>query len=290
MKKNVLTGIGVCGVLLMGSIYTASASTSGYDVLKESFKKTHEVNSVTAQVKFTIEDNGKAIYQVDAQSKGNRVEKLRNKDVTITKGDVKTTVHVYQQNEQMYVTKDGTNVYYQLNNPHKGHGRHHGEPSDEMKQELENIFDVVTSDLHDQVIVQEGANGTKQVTMELTETEIPAAVSAIGTFIVKHAEDAHKNHHSSFDQAWFTDVKPNLPTLKDGIHLNRIYLTAEIGANGLVEEKSVQISFTGKDEQGTQHSLDVKVEADLTDFNQTTVTPLDLNGKQVEEIKMKHKE
>lgn len=290
MNKNLLTGIGVCGVLLMGSIYTASASTSGYDVLKESFKKTRQAESLTAQVKLTIEDNGKTVYQVDAECKNNQADQLQNKKATITKGDVKTIVHAYQQNEKMYVTREGTDKIIQLNGPHKGPGRHHGEPSEEMKQEMENIFDALTSDLHDQVIVQEGANGTKEVTMELTETEIPAAVSAIGTFIVKHANEGHKKHNDSFHQEWFTDVKPELPALTDSIHLNRITLSAEIGANGFVEEKAVQISFTGKDQQGAQHNLEVSVEADLTDFNQTSVVPFDLTGKQVEEINMKHKE
>lgn len=66
MNKKVLAAVGVSGLLMAGGVLSASASTSGYDLFKTAVKKTHTINSFTAQTSASLTDNGKEIYQVDS--------------------------------------------------------------------------------------------------------------------------------------------------------------------------------------------------------------------------------
>ncbi|MDP4087394.1 MAG: hypothetical protein Q8934_22785, partial [Bacillota bacterium] len=68
MNKKVLAAVGISSLLMAGGVLSASASTSGYDLFKTSLKKTHDVNSFTAHIQGSLEDNGKVVYQVDSLS------------------------------------------------------------------------------------------------------------------------------------------------------------------------------------------------------------------------------
>ena len=51
MNKKLLAAIGISGTLMLGSVYSISANTSGYDLYKDALKKTHTAESATLNFK-----------------------------------------------------------------------------------------------------------------------------------------------------------------------------------------------------------------------------------------------
>ncbi|MDA8235725.1 MAG: hypothetical protein M0Z31_13175 [Clostridia bacterium] len=284
-KGKLLTVAVISGVLMAGSALQALAGTSGYETYKSALKNTKAAQSLTSQVKVTLQDNGNTILSADSVTKKDLAKDAASNTVSINSDGKSATFEMFQQDDQMVMKRSGEDVYYQVEKG--GHKQRKAKAHDEeLHKDMENVIDALTQNLQNQITIQEGEKGTKKIDLQLTGTEIPLAVNAVGSMLVKHVPQAHEKAQDMPKP--FAGIKPELPRLKDAIQVKEIRLSAEVSADNYIEEHTATIVVSGKDAQGNAHDLTFNLEADLSDFNQTTVTPVDIAGKKVETISMKH--
>ncbi|WP_019122655.1 hypothetical protein [Brevibacillus massiliensis] len=124
-----------------------------------------------------------------------------------------------------------------------------------MTGEAENVIDALVGHLRDQVTLEDGTNGGKHVSLHLSGEQVPVAVNALGSFIVKkasgmeHGSGQPDGEHPQIPAAAI-GLKPNLPKLTDEIKVQEIDLDAAINRDNYIEHETAKIVIVGKDEAG----------------------------------------
>ena len=131
----------------------------------------------------------------------------------------------------------------------------------------------MTKNLQQQITVAEEKNGNHLIELDLTGKEIPLTANALSTLMIKHAvmiQDNNEQEDSKFH------IKATIPELNHDITVKQIKLTAQVNKENYVEEQTVKAVVTGKDSQGNLHELILSLNMDVKDYNQTTVTPVEI--------------
>ncbi|GAM16639.1 hypothetical protein [Mesobacillus selenatarsenatis] len=281
MNMKILAVVGISGAVMLGSVYSISANTSGYDLYKDALKKTHQLESTTMEISMDLLDNSKEIYSADTTIKTNRLEKAMAGSSTVSNGETTGSYDMYRQDGQFLVKKDSENIVYSM----KSGDRVHGSKSDrmELQEDMEKLVDVLTKDLQQKIIVKDGKAGSKEVILSLSGTEIPIAANVMTSLMLKHA--AMMNDRTEDTNSSFHDVKVKLPVLKEDIVIKSAEVKAKISTQNFVEAQDVKVLVTGKDAQGKLHQVSFAVSLDLTNVNETKVETLDLTNLTIEEVK-----
>ena len=281
MNMKILAVIGISGAVMLGSVYSISANTSGYDLYKDALKKTHQLESTTMEISMDLLDNSKEIYSADTTIKTNRLEKTMEGISTLSNGEITGSYNMYRQDGQFFVKKDSENKVYSM----KSSGRSHGSELDrmELQKDMEKLVDVLTKDLQQKIVTSVNDDGSKEVVLNLSATEIPIAANVVTSLMIKHA--AMMNDRTEDMDSSFHEVKVKFPELKEGIVIKAADVKAKISAANFVEAQDVNIVVSGKDEHGETHEVSFAVSLDLTNANKTTVGTLDLTNLTIEEVK-----
>lgn len=284
MNKKFVAIIGISGVLMLGSVYSISASTSGYETYKSALKNTHEFQSSTMNMGVSMTDNSSEIFSADAKVKY-AGEGLIQISTSMKNESETSSAEMFRQDGQMIIKKDNDEIYYVME---KKQGENfHQKGTEELRQDLEKLVDAATKNIQDNITLDSIENGAKKLDLKLTNVEIPVTANVVTSLMVKHANmmtdrasDSNEFHH----------VKPQLPDLKKNIQIEEINLEATINKGNYIENQLMNVKITGEDEQGKPHELKFDVEIGLADINDTTVKPLDLTGKKTEimETKRRH--
>lgn len=281
MNMKLLAVIGISGAVMLGSVYSISANTSGYDLYKDALKKTHQLESTTMEISMDLLDNSKEIYSADTKIKTNRLEKAMAGSSTVSNGETTGSYDMYRQDGQFLVKKASENKVYSM----KSEGRIHGSKSDrmELQEDMEKLVDVLTKDLQQKMTIKDGEDGSKEIILSLSDTEIPIAANVVTSLMLKHA--AMMNDRTEDTNSSFHDVKFKLPELKEDIVIKSAEVKAKISSQNFVEAQDVKVLVTGKDAQGKIHQVSFAVSLDLTNVNDTKVEMLDLTNLTIEEVK-----
>jgi hypothetical protein len=62
-------------------------------------------------------------------------------------------------------------------------------------------------------------------------------------------------------------------------------VNASVDGDDHITSQSAQIHLSGKDEQGAEHDVVLRIDMTLSSLNSTTPDTVDLSGKQVENVK-----
>ncbi|WLR53769.1 hypothetical protein LC048_14735 [Mesobacillus subterraneus] len=280
MNKKILAVIGISGAVMLGSVYSISANTSGYDLYKDALKNTHLLESTTMDISMDLLDNSKTIYSADTTIMTNRLEKTMEGSSSVSNGETTASYEMYRQDGQFLVKKNSENKVYSM----KSKDRVHGSQSDrmELQEDLEKLVDVLTKDLQQKMVVNDSTNGSKEVILNLSNTEISMAANVVTSMMLKHA--AMMNDRTEDLDSSFHDVKFNLPELKKDIVIKSAEVKAKINSQNYVEAQDVTVLVTGKDAQGKTHQVSFAVSLDLTNANDTKVESLDLTNLTIEEV------
>lgn len=322
MKRNkkwiaMGAGLGIGAVMLTVSGLSAMAGNSGYEAWKTAVKQTHTATSFAGKAGIVVTDNGTKL--IDAEAAFKKDGASASADLSLSSGNAAHGMNVYIQDGQTVLKPDDSNVYRVVEQGTGEEGKHGPKrgadhtPDPAMVQNVERVFDALVGNLKDRVTLTENADGSQQVTLSLSGSQVPAAVQAIGSMLIGHAGGFQdKRGHAGvgagpvsgdaagdkgspaggagFD-SWFTpDMKPELPKLTQDIRIEAIKLDAVIDANRYMDGQTAEIRLSGKDAAGTAHSLVVQVMLDLGGFNGTKADRVDLTGQTVETIKPKERE
>jgi hypothetical protein len=280
MNKKFLAGIGISGALMLGSVYSISADSSGYDLYKEALKKTHTADSATMALSMSVEDNGTALFTTKSLMKTDVKDQVSAISTMMANGTETSEMNMYKQNGSWFVTKEGTDPVYKMDikNPHH-------KDMGELKDDMENLIDVMTKNLQKQITVEEAKKGSHVIELDLTGKEIPLTANALSTLMIKHAnmiQETQEPTESSFH------IKATLPELDHDINVKQIKLTAKINKENYVEKQTVKAVVTGKDKHGQTHELELTMLLNVSDYNQTKVTPVEIPAEKVEVLDMSH--
>jgi hypothetical protein len=284
MKKGfvILGAIGISSVVMVTSGFAAMASTSGYTVYKDAIKATQSLNSVALSGGITLKDNGTSLVNVTGSVKADLAKETQSGSATIDNSGKKQTVEIYKQSNQTITKSSNSDVYYQ---ELERQGKHKDEKpeSKQIPQEVENIIDSLVGNLQNSVTLDNKADGTKQVTLSLSNAQLPPVVNAVGSLLIKNALD-EKQGHQKIDKVPGIDFAPSLPALTQNIRIDQIDIKADINASNFIQHQEAAITVSGKDAAGVSHQVVLQLNADLSGFNATTPDTIDLTGKNVKVV------
>jgi hypothetical protein len=286
MKKKMIAAIGISGALLMGSVYSISANTSGYEMYKDALKNTHQLDSTTMNISLVLDNNSKEIYRMDSIVKTNRLEDSLGMEGTVSNGLEEMTFEMVKQDGEYLVRKVDENKVYVMES---SNGSHHGaalngEESKELRKDLENLVDLLTENYQQKIIVDGNEDGAQVINLELSSSELPIAMNAVTSLMYKHA--VMLDDRADVSESSFHSVKPELPKLKEDILIEDIKISAKVSAKNYIEEQFIAGTLLGKDEAGKSNKLEFSFKLDLTNANETVVSPMNVTG--LEKVEFQH--
>ncbi|MFP7295873.1 hypothetical protein [Neobacillus niacini] len=277
MNKKLLAVIGISGTLMLGSVYSISANTSGYDLYKEALKKTHSADSATLNFNLKIEDNKKPLLTSESIFKSDSVNQVNSISTRLANETEVSNMNMYKQDGNWFVMKDGLETIYKMETTNSPHHRN----AAELRDDVENLIDVMTKNLQQQITVADKQDGIHVIELDLTGKEIPLTANALSTLMIKHAvmiQDNNETESSGFH------IKAQIPELDHEITVKQVKLSAQVNEDNYIKKQTVKIVVTGKDKQDVSHELVLDMNLNASDYNQTIVTPVEIPADKVVEF------
>lgn len=285
MNKKVTTmvlGALVGTTMLVGSAFAGGSGSMGYDAYKSAVKQTITVKNVTPQVEVAVQDNGNLIVDMNAALKVDQTNKIMSGVITDKTSNPQKTVSVYKQKSQAIFKSSDSDVYNVIKRSgDQGLSEQKRPEMDSAKvKDAEKVIDALTGSIQNYIGSTKNQDGTQDVSLKMSENQIPAVVNALVPLAVKNMGN-EKFADREMNSPFGSDIQAKLPKLVDEIKILNVDMTAKISTDNLIINQILNITLTGKDAAGKVHEVTVKVTMKFTDFNSTTSDTVDLTGKQV---------
>lgn len=273
------------GTLMFASTALAEvASKSGYDQLKDSLKYTADslsskLSNYTVDMSFVMKDNNTVVSSNNELikcdlSKGAREQTSKSTNTLETNG---TRESYYYTDKNSSISHNNDEDFYHVIELKNSKDKKIFENPFEEKRagDIEKISDALVGNLKDSVVVTQNADGSKKLSGSLTEAQIPALVNAVVSF-------QFKNQFGIYNSDEANSNKTKISKITKDIFVKEIKGTMDVNKDGLVQNVLFTGTLSGKDEQGTEHTLTFEVLGKVTNINSTTVNKPDLSGKKVD--------
>jgi hypothetical protein len=287
--------------LLITSAYAGVAGTSGYETYKAAIKNTAAAKSMTNTIALSIQDNGKPIVNVNATVKKDKAVDTVSANVNIQGGGSDQSVDVFTAADGKKVIKASTSDVYTIMNSHETRGNEKLkekadlEQGDQFQKEAENLIDALVGNLKDYVIASDAADGKKEIHLSLSGSQLPTAVNAIGSFLVKKAShdsinerDTDATSNKAMMGMDFNGIKREMPKLMQDVSITNVDLLATVDDSNTITNQKATIAISGKDASGLSHAVTVSMDLGISGLNSTSPDTIDLTGKQVQTVEPKH--
>lgn len=299
MNKRAKIGIaiGASSIVMLTSAYAAMADSSGYDAYKSAVKQTHAAKNMTASFDVTVTDNGQQAIEVTSTAKMNHEARQSSSQITLKSAEKTETVELFRQPDKT-VVKTGTSDVYNviaMGDRLMNHMKKFDQSSGHQ-QDMEKVMDALFKNLDNYMMVDAKADGSKQISLQMAEGQVPAAANAIGSMLLKSAGEHHNrmNFGQQDENPLVQDMRAfhdQLPKLTQDVQIKQVEAQAIVDKDNYLDAQEATLVISGKDAAGQSHEVVIHVQADLSNVGQTTVDAFDLTGKTVKEIspaEMKH--
>lgn len=251
-------------------------SKSGYDQLKDSLKYTAEsctskLSNYTVDMSFVVKHNGTIISSESTLGKYD-VSKNTRENVSTTLNGSNKRENYYYSDKNCFINKEGDqNIYYvtEYTSPNEDRGFENPFKKKEAG-DIERIADALVGNLKDSVVVTQNANGSKELSGSLNESQIPALINAVVSL----------QSRSQFNRQ--PDDRNQMPKITKDIFVKEIKGKMIVNKDGLIESVLGTGVLSGKDESGKEHTLSFELLGKLSNINSTNVKKPNLSGKKVE--------
>lgn len=312
--KNKKVKLGVL-VLAAVTVFTATAFASastynngGYETLKQIMKSSQESKLLSGNSlngTFQMSDNGKVIAEMTGDVKENLEGKEASGNVQIKLMGKDQDLSFFKSGEASYLVDKTDDKYYQLVNmtkdtyeKHKAFKRENGAEEQQMGKTGEALMDYFMGDLKTQFELTQNADGTKSITVDLNENEIPVPMNLlVGLAAENNSNRSNMDYADGRDLAQkellmgkmpflkeFYELGKDLHKLKQDVKLTGISLKLNVDENDQIKSFDVKISTTGKDTNGTYHEVSLSGSSSINDINNTSVDTFSPDGKNIETI------
>jgi hypothetical protein len=272
---------------------SAMANTSGYDAYKSAWNNTKTVASLAAVADVTVTDNGANVFAGKANIKLNHGANAASVAATVGNGTETQTVNAYSQDGKLIFKSSADDVYRVAELGAAPWGSHRNNQDGQMQppKAVGKVFDAFMGNMKELATLSNEPDGSKQASLHLSGSQIPAVVNALGTLIASSHSGDHGWHHGNgngnkSDTPFFADpnLKASLPQLTDEIRVEAVNLDAKINPDNQLVGQSADIRISGLDKSGERHSLAIRLHVDFSGYNQTVPERIDLTGKPTEKI------
>ncbi|MFD0696932.1 hypothetical protein ACFQZT_22955 [Paenibacillus sp. GCM10027628] len=297
MKKKWLmlgSAVGISSIVMVTTGFSALASTSGYDAYKSALKNTKTVQNVAVQAAASLQDNGNVLANATGNFKVSVAAKTASGSADITANGTKQSLSFFKQNNQTILKSSASDTYYVKQEGQEKHKKATESTDGQIPQQVETVIDALVGNLKDYVNVNTQTDGSKEISVQLDNAQLPAVVNAIAPIAIKEAtkqendgekQDGNKPNEIPFQK----DVlKEAAPQLTQDIKIEKVAIKATVNAANYLEHQEADLTVSGKDDNGTAHQVTIHVQADLSGFNSTTPDTIDLTGKTVQQLKHGH--
>ncbi len=273
-KKAVMGISFMVGTIMFATTAFAEVSTkSGYEQAKDALKYSADVFSSKLQ-NYTInssiifKDNESIVTEKDKVSKYDFSKHAEENAGTEIESDGPKTDIFYYADKNTIIDYDSKNDVYNVINYNKPNNFTMLSNPFKEKQEgdLEKIADAIIGNLKDSVVVNQKTDGTKELSGNISESQIPAIANALVSYKLK-------NRYSGND---INDVY--VKNANEDIILNK---------DGLIQSGSGSVEITYNDREGKVQDLILEIIVKVVDINTTKVNKPDLIGKKVKQSNVK---
>ncbi|AKA70727.1 hypothetical protein [Clostridium scatologenes] len=273
------------GTLMFASTAMAEvASKSGYDQLKDSLKYTgnslsSKLSSYTLDMSFAIKDNNTVISSTNVLNKCDlsKGAKEQTSKSTNTLEANSTGESYYYTDKNCSISHNSDEDFYRVIELKDSKDKKIFTDPFKEKQaaDIEKISDALVGNLKDSVVVTQNTDGSKKLSGSLTEAQIPAIVNALASF-------QFKNQFRMYNPDEATSTRAKMSKITKDIFVKEVKGTMDVNKDGLIQNVIFTGTLSGKDEQGTEHTLTFELLAKVTNINSTTVNKPDLSDKKVQ--------
>ncbi|MBV7271680.1 hypothetical protein JMF89_03860 [Clostridiaceae bacterium UIB06] len=279
-KKTAMILSFAVGTLMFASTAMAEvASKNGYDQVKDSLKYTAEscttkLSNYTMDVSLVMKDNGNTIASNSSVIKCSVSDQATERTETTIEGSTKREYYNYSD-KNSFINKDNSQNVYYVNEYEKPHENNSFKNPFKEKQasDVEKIADALIGNLKDSVAVTQNADGSKELSGSLNESQIPALVNAVVSFQSKNVFGRNRGDNEDY-----------MPKISKDIFVKDVTGKMLIDKNGLIQSVLGTGTISGKDESGKEHILTFELLGKLSNINSTIVKKPDLSGQKVEKV------
>ena len=308
-NKKVLFGILVIAAVALFTVtaFVSVPGNEGYEALKQIMKDskaTEAFDNASFDGSFQVSDNGKVITEFAGKVKGNHEGKEASGNVQINLTGKMQDLSFYKNSDTAYLVDENNAAYYQFVNTSEEMNRKHEYSRKDFSGERrmgntgEALMDYFMGDLKSQFELSQNADGSKTITLDLDQNEIPAPLNLMAGLAVENKNKDYSRHYESqMDPVKkaqliekmpflkdFSDMKNVMPELKEDVKLTGIFTRFDFDANNKIKAFDIKMDITGRDENGTIHEIIFTGSADINDINSTTVDAFNPDGKSIEII------
>lgn len=306
-KKWLLTGsaVGISGAIMLATGLTAFAGTSGYEDYKSALKNTAQsMDSVTIQADAILKDNGTLLSQAQSHLKANLKTEAMSGTVQISGSAGSQNLSLYSQTDGQVWKSDASGTYYlKQDKAEKEDQTDEKETKDDswLSGQGETVIDALIGNLKNEMTSTTASDGTKNISLQLENAQIPAVVQAMAPVVFKQLSDPSEHGDRTENGATAVNTDPeeliqqsllNIKdiTLTEGVQIQGINLKAVVSPANEIQRQQMDITFTGLDVKGVSHTLTASLDVQLSSLNGTTPDSIDLTGKHVVQIKDDHED
>jgi hypothetical protein len=282
MGKKSVMGISfmVGTVMFATTAFAEVSSKSGYEQAKDALKysadcfsskfQNYAINSSTI-----VKDNGTIISELDNVNKYD-LSKHAVENTTNQTYNNKPKIQTYlYRDENTNINYDNKKMVYYVSNFKNANNFEMFSNPFKAKQagDVEEIADAAVGNLKDSVVVNVKADGTKELSGSISESQIPAIANAIVSYEIKSIYCTNNGNDNNI-------VFPN--------EISDLYVQGAnedmiLNKDGLIQSASGSAQISCKDNKGKVHNLTFQEVVTVTDINTTKVNKPDLTGKKVQE-------
>ena len=279
-KKTAMILSFAVGTLMFASTAMAEVtSKNGYDQLKDSLKYTAEscttkLSNYTMDISLVMKDNGNTIVSNSSINKCNVSNQATERTETTVEGSTKREYYSYSD-KNCFINKDNSqNVYYvsEYEKPHEDTS-FKNPFKEKQASDVEKIADALIGNLKDSVVVTQNADGSKELSGSLNESQIPALVNAVVSFQSKNVFGRNRSDNEDY-----------MPKISKDIFVKEVTGKMVVDKDGLIQSVLGTGTISGKDESGKEHILTFELLGKLSNINSTSVKKPDLTGQKIEKV------
>ncbi|OCT12262.1 hypothetical protein A8709_30990 [Paenibacillus pectinilyticus] len=296
-KKWIMLGsaVGISSIVMVTTGFSALASTSGYDAYKSALKNTKTIQNVAVQAAASLQDNGKELANASGNFKLSLSSEAASGTAKVTANGTDQSLSFYKQANQTVLKSDTSDVYFvsqELEKRHKNDKADKTANETEIPQQVETVIDALVGNMKDFVAVDTKADGSKDISVQLNNAQIPTVVNALAPIALKEAtKDEHDGEKAAnganANKLPFNEdfLKTAAPQLTQDIKIENVSIKATVNASNYISHQEADLTVSGKDDSGVAHQVTLHLQADLSDYNNTTPDTIDLTGKTVQNVK-----
>jgi hypothetical protein len=273
----------ISGGVLIGTAYTNASQLSGYEAYKSSIRDTAILKNETANFNISLKDNNVNLVDVTTNVKINSAANAMSQTTTVKTSSGSETFTTFIKNDKSISKSSISEVYTVRENSHYTIRKEHERMNPQVIKNVETVVDILSGNMKDNVVVSSNADGTKNISVSLNESQIIPLVNAIASIVM--VTSSNEPMHN--EKAGSLDVKNMIPQLAREIKVKSVNITGNINKDNIINNEVAKIVLIGKDANDVIHSVAIDAALNLSNINATTPDTIDLTGKQVKIQKFK---